>query len=92
MSNPLRIREVLVEAGSQVQAIEALELEGRYPNEEFIVDRILEMNAQVGPVYRSLDNDEQAAARQALIDRFDAFRQVDGTAVLPSQMWGVHAR
>lgn len=56
------------------------------------MDRILEMNAQVGPVYRSLDNDEQAAARQALIDRFDAFRQVDGTYVLPGQMWGAHAR
>ncbi len=91
MSNPLRIREVLVEAGLQVRAIEAIDLESPYPNGEFIVDRILEMNAQVGPVYHSLDNDEQAAARQALIDRFDAFRQMDGTYVLPGQVWGAHA-
>lgn len=69
-----------------------LDLEGPYPNEESIVDRILEMNAQVGPIYRNLGEDEQAAARQALIDGLDALRQVDGTYVLPSQMWGVHAR
>ena len=92
MSDPSRIRELLVEAGFQVHAIEALDLEGAFPNEEAIVDRVLEMNAQVGPVYRSLDDDEQAQARQAMVDRFGAFRQGDGTVVLPTQMWGVHAR
>lgn len=56
------------------------------------MDRILEMNTQVGPAYRSLDGAQQAAARKALIDRFSAFRQVDGTYVLPTQLWGVHAR
>ena len=92
MSDSSRIRELLVEAGFQVHAIEALDLEGPFPNEEVIVDRVLEMNARVGPVYRSLDDDEQAQARQALIDRFRTFRRADGTVVLPTQMWGVHAR
>jgi SAM-dependent methyltransferase len=92
MSDPSRIRDMLAEASFQVHAIEELDLEGPYPDEDSIVDRILEMNAQVGPVFRSLDDDEQAAARLALIDRFSPFRQVDGTFVLPGQMWGVHAR
>jgi SAM-dependent methyltransferase len=91
MSDSSRIRELLVEAGFQVHAIEALDLEGPFTNEEVIVDRISEVNAQVGPVYRSLDDDEQAAARRALIDRFRTFRRADGTVVLPTQMWGVHA-
>ena len=92
MSDPSRIGGLLVEAGFQAQAIEAIDLEGPFPNEEVIVDRIFELNTQVGPVYRSLDDDEQAKARQVLIDRFGAFRQGDGTVVLPTQMWGVHAR
>ena len=82
----------MVEAGFQAQAIEAIDLEGPFPNEEVIVVRIFELNTQVGPVYRALDDDEQAKARQVLIDRFGAFRQGDGTVVLPTQMWGVHAR
>jgi SAM-dependent methyltransferase len=74
MSDPSRIRELLAEAGVRVETIEALDMEGPFPNEEVIVDRILELNPQVGPVYRSLDDGEQAAARQALIDRFGLIR------------------
>lgn len=92
MSDPSRIRELLVAAGFQVHAIEAIGLEGAFPNEDVILDSIFEMNPRVGPVYRSLDDDEQAAARRALIDRFRTFRRADGTVVLPTQMWGVHAR
>jgi SAM-dependent methyltransferase len=92
LSDPSRIREMLVEAGFRVEALEALDLEGPFPNEEAIVDRVLEMNTQIGPVYRSLDSDEQTAARHALVARFRAYRRTDGTCVLPAQMWGVHAR
>ena len=42
MSDPLRIRELLGEAGFEVQAIEAIDLEGAFPNEEVIVDRMFE--------------------------------------------------
>ena len=41
MSDPSRLREALVEAGFQVEAIETIDLEGPFPNEEVIVDRIL---------------------------------------------------
>lgn len=92
MSDPSRIREMLVEASFRVHAMEALDVETSFPNEGVIVDRILEVNARVAPAYRGLGGEEQDAARQALIDRFGAFRQVDGTCVLPLQMWGVHAR
>jgi SAM-dependent methyltransferase len=92
MRDPSRIRELLVAAGFQVHAIEAIDLEGAFPNEDVILDSIFEVNPRVGPVYRSLDDDEQAQARQALIDRFRTFRRADGTVVLPTQMWGVHAR
>jgi len=42
MSDPSRIGGLLVEAGFQAQAIEAIDLEGPFPNEEVIVDRIFE--------------------------------------------------
>ncbi len=65
LSDPSLIREALLEAGFRVEAVEALDLEGPFPNEEADVDRVLELNAQVGPVYRSLDVDEQIAARRS---------------------------
>lgn len=91
MSDESLICEMLAEASFEVQAIEAIDLEGFHPNGDAIVDRILEMNARVGPVHRGLAEDEQAALRQALIDGFDAFQRADGTYLLPGQMWGVHA-
>lgn len=57
-------------------------LESSLPNQDSIEDRILEMNAQVGPVPRALGADEQVVARQALIDAFDSFRRLDGTTGL----------
>lgn len=91
MSDASIIRRMLADAGFEIQAIEAIDLEGTYRTGDMIVDRILEMNALVGPVRRSLGREEQDALRQALIDAFDTFRQTDGTYVLPGQMWGVHA-
>lgn len=91
MSDPLRIREVLADASFRVRAVEALDLEDPFSSEEVIVDRVLEVNPRVGSVYRGLDEDQQAAARQALIERFGVYRQMNGTVVLPLQMWGVHA-
>lgn len=92
MSDASNIRAALAASGFDVAAIETIDLQGSMPNGDFIVDRIIEMNPMFGRIYRDLSGDEQTAARHAVIDEFDQFRQTDGTYVLPSQLWGVHAR
>lgn len=91
LSDTARIQAVLLDAGFDVSALEAIDLEGAFPDVEFILDRILEMNPQVSQVQRQLDSGRQETTRQAMIAGFAAFRQADGTYALPTQMWGVHA-
>lgn len=91
MSDTARIRTALLESGFDVAAIEAIDLAGSFPDAEFIVERVFEMNPQVSEVHRRLDSDGQEELRQAMMTGFAAFRQVDGTYELPTQMWGVHA-
>lgn len=92
LSDASRIRAALMDADFELEAMDAIDLEGSFPNGGFIVDRILEMNVRVGPTYRGLSESGQATAREAMLDEFEAFRRADGTYSLPSQMWGVHAR
>ena len=92
MSNASTIRATLVASGFGVEAMETIDLQGSMPDGDFIIDRIVEMNPMFGRIYRDLSVNEQAAARRALLDEFEAFRQTNGTYVLPSQIWGVHAR
>lgn len=92
LSDPELIRALLDEADFDPRTVEAIHLEGGFPNADSIVDRILEMNAHIGPIHRDLPSSDQAAARRALREGFDAYRQSDGTYVLPAQMWGAHAR
>ncbi len=44
MSDTSRIRAELTEAQFEVQVIEAIDLEGAFPNGDSIIDRVLEMN------------------------------------------------
>jgi len=92
MSDASVIRAALADSGFDAEAIEAIDLQGSMPDGDFIVDRIIEMNPMFGRIYRDLNPDEQTAARDALLDEFEAFQQTIGTYSLPSQIWGVHAR
>ncbi|MEZ5167312.1 MAG: class I SAM-dependent methyltransferase [Acidimicrobiales bacterium] len=92
MSDASIIRAALADSGFAAEAIETIDLQGSMPDGDFIVDRIVEMNPMVGRVYRDLNPDAQTVARHALLDEFEAFQQADGSYVLPSQIWGVHAR
>jgi len=92
MSDTSIIRAALAASGFGVEAIEPIDLQGSMPDGDFIVDRIVEMNPMFGRIYRDLSGNEQAAARRALLHEFEAFQQTNGTYVLPSQIWGVHAR
>ena len=91
MSDASIIRAALVASGFGVEAIETIDLQGSMPDGDFIIDRIIEMNPMFGRIYRDLSRTEQTATRHALLDEFEAFRQTNGTYVLPSQIWGVHA-
>jgi hypothetical protein len=92
MSDASIIQAALVASGFGVEALETIDLQGSMPDGDFIVDRIVEMNPMFGRIHRDLSGNEQAAARRALLDEFEPFRQTNGTYVLPSQIWGVHAR
>lgn len=92
MSDASIVRAALAESGFDAEARETIDLEGSMPDGDFLVDRIIEMNPMFGRIYRDLSGTEQTAARHALLDEFEPFRQSNGTYVLPSQIWGVHAR
>ena len=92
MSDASVIRTALADSGFDAEAIETIDLQGSMPDGDFIVDRIIEMNPMFGRIYRDLNPDEQTAAREALLDEFEAFQQTNGPYLLPSQIWGVHAR
>lgn len=91
LSDESDIRAALAASGFDARAIETIDLYGSMPNGDFIVDRIVEMNPMFGRIYRDLSSTEQTAARHAVIGELEDFRDSDGTYVLPSQIWGVHA-
>lgn len=85
-----RVQQLVDGAGFGDVRIEELTFDWRFTEEDVWVT-LTKLAGPLATVINALPEDEQAATRQAIIERMDQFRQGD-ELVVPAACWGVVAR
>jgi ubiquinone/menaquinone biosynthesis C-methylase UbiE len=92
MGDPARIRELVTAASFALAAIEPIEFAFRYDDEDDAWNTIIDINGLLSPIISEMGADEREATRQAVIDGFADFRDLDGSYSVPARVWAVLAR
>jgi SAM-dependent methyltransferase len=87
-----RIRELVQGAGFGDPRVEEIPFEFHYADEGDLWDTLVGLSGGMSRAIKALPEDEQAAARAAVVENMAAFRQDDGSYRAPALALGVLAR
>lgn len=87
-----RLRELVTGAGFADPQIEEIAFEFHYPDADDVWDAIVRLAGPLAEVVLKLDEDEQRATREAILENLAPYRSDDGSYSAPAATWGVVAR
>jgi SAM-dependent methyltransferase len=87
-----RIRELTVGAGFDEPEMADVAIEYRYADADDFWDSIVSLAGGLARAIAELTDAERAATRAAILERFEPFREPDGSYRAPGAAWGVLTR
>jgi hypothetical protein len=92
LGDPGRIRELVTGARFGEPELEEIALEVRYADFDDVWDALVRLSGQFSRAISALNEDEQHATREAIMQSLAPFRNEDGSYTAPGVTWGVLAR
>lgn len=87
-----RLRELVTGAGFADPQIEEIAFDFHYSDADDVWDAIVRLAGPLAEVVLKLDEDEQRATREAILENLAPYRNDDGSYSAPAATWGVLAR
>jgi len=91
LGDEARVRELVTGAGFADPELEEIEFRFQYADDDDVWDAIVRLAGPLAEVIVELDEEEQRATRDAILDNVAQFRQDDGSYTVPASSWGVAA-
>jgi ubiquinone/menaquinone biosynthesis C-methylase UbiE len=92
LGDPVRIRELLREAGFGEPDLEEITVDWRYADSDDLWDTLTRITGVVALTITALSDDERQATRTAIIENVAQFRDSAGSYTIPGSTWGVLVR
>jgi SAM-dependent methyltransferase len=92
MGDESRVRELVAGAGLTEPELQEIAFDFRYLDADDYWDSIIRLAGSLARAVKALPEDEQAAAREAIMKNVEAYRNEDGSYAIPAAAWGVLSR
>jgi SAM-dependent methyltransferase len=92
LADPVRIRELVTEAGFAEPELEEVALEFPFRDFDDVWNFLIRLAGPLAQVINALPDDERAATRAAIMMNSEPYRNEDGSYTFPASPWCVLAR